>query len=251
MLDRIEHNDVLELRFNRPPVNALSPDFVQELSRSINNAPKDGARAVVLSGRPGMFSAGLDVPALLALDETAMHDFWQAFFGLAGAIGCSSIPIAAAITGHSPAGGAVLALFCDYRVMAEGDYRIGLNEVQVGLPLPPLIHAAMVRQIGVRAAERLAVSGLMLNPHEAAALGFVDELAAEDAVVGRARAWCEQLTALPRNAMELTRDLARADIVDLFERLDENDYRQMNQAWFSEETQQTMRALIERLKNKR
>lgn len=250
MLERIERNDVLELRFSRPPVNALSPDFVQELLSAITQAPVDGARAIVLSGQPGMFSAGLDVPELLKLDEAAMHEFWKHFFGLAGAIGCSPIPVAAAITGHSPAGGAVLAMFCDYRVMAEGDFRIGLNEVQVGLPLPPIIHSVMVRQMGVREAERLAVPGLLVEPREAQRIGFVDEVVPVDGVVAHAHEWCEQLVRMPPLAMQRTRDLARADIVELFDRLDENDYLAMNQAWFGAETQATMQALVARLKKK-
>lgn len=250
MLQRIEHDEVLEIRFERPPVNALSPEFVDALLDAITRAPRDGAGAIVLSGREGMFSAGLDVPALLALDEPAMLHFWKRFFGLAGAIACSPVPVAAAITGHSPAGGAVLALFCDRRVMAEGEFRIGLNEVQVGLPLPPIIHAALIRQLGAREAERLAVAGLLVETAEARRIGLVDESAPADQVVQRAVDWCRDLLKLPREAMQLTRDLARADLVDLFDRLDEGDYRQMNRAWFSDETQQTMRALVERLKKK-
>lgn len=250
MLERIEENGILELRFARPPVNALSPDFVHALTNAITQAPADGARAIVLSGQPGMYSAGLDVPALLTLDATAMHDFWKHFFGLIGAIASSPIPVAAAITGHSPAGGAVLALYCDYRVMAEGDYRIGLNEVQVGLPLPAIVHAALVRQLGARQAERLAVPGLMIDPAEARNIGLVDELAPVDGVIAKARAWCAQLLTLPPSAMKITRDLARADLVALFGRLDDGDYRRMTEAWFGAETQATLRALMDRLKKK-
>lgn len=250
MLERIEQDGVLELRFARPPVNALSPDFVTALSAAITEAPGQGARAIVLSGQPGMFSAGLDVPALLALDEPAMHEFWRHFFGLIGAIASSPVPVAAAITGHSPAGGAVLALYCDYRVMAEGEFRIGLNEVQVGLPLPQIVHAALLRQLGPRQAERLAVPGLMIDPPEARRIGLVDELVAMEDVIARTREWCTQLLQLPPSAMRITRDLARADLVGLFAQLGEDDYRRMTQAWFGEETQATLRALMERLKKK-
>ncbi|HEX7030613.1 MAG TPA: enoyl-CoA hydratase/isomerase family protein [Gammaproteobacteria bacterium] len=250
MLERIEHDDVLELRMARPPVNALSPDFVHALLGAITQAPVDGARAIVLSGQPGMYSAGLDVPALLALDETGMREFWKHFFGLIGAIACSPIPVAAAITGHSPAGGAVLALYCDYRVMADGEFRIGLNEVQVGLPLPAIIHATLVRQLGPRQAERLSVPGLLIDPREARQIGLVDELVPVDGVAAKARDWCAQLLKLPPGAMSSTRDLARADLVDLFDRLGEGDYRRMTEAWFGAETQATLKALVERLKKK-
>ena len=94
---------------------------------------------------------------LLGLDRAAIAALWRDFYALLGAIAASPIPIVAAITGHAPAGGTVLALFCDWRIMAEGDYKIGLNEVQVGIPLPPVILAGLRRLVGPRQAERLVV----------------------------------------------------------------------------------------------
>ncbi|HEX5954203.1 MAG TPA: enoyl-CoA hydratase-related protein, partial [Rhodanobacteraceae bacterium] len=83
MLDRIEHeHDILELRLARPPVNALDPGLVAALRRAIVQAPEDGAAALVLSGSPGLFSAGLDIPVLLQLDRDAMRTFWNGFFAV-------------------------------------------------------------------------------------------------------------------------------------------------------------------------
>src|SRR6185503_7929283 len=144
---------------------------------AITEAPAKGARAIVVSGRSGLFSAGLDVPALLALDRAGMMAFWKDFIGLLAAIGRCPVPTVAAITGHSPAGGAVLSIFCDYRIMARGEYRIGLNEVQVGLAVPAVIQAAMRRLVGPHRAERLMVAGAMVDSEEALRVGLVDELA--------------------------------------------------------------------------
>src|SRR5690606_13537593 len=138
----------------------------------------------------------------------------------------------------------------DHRVMAEGDFRIGLNEVQVGLPLPGVIHVALTRQVGPRIAERLAVRGLMLDAGEALRVGLVDELAPVDDVVTRALGWCRSLLALPPQAMQQTRLLPRADMVEMFRDLGEADYQRMLTAWFSVETQATLRALVEQLKKK-
>src|SRR5438477_2259589 len=126
MIKTIGHGAIRELRLDRPPVNALSPELIGALKRAIQTAPGEDARALVLSGTSGRFSGGLDVPMLLGLDRPAMAALWRDFYALLGAIACSSIPIVAAITGHAPAGGTVLALFCDLRVMAEGEYKIGL-----------------------------------------------------------------------------------------------------------------------------
>jgi Delta3-Delta2-enoyl-CoA isomerase len=250
MIQTIEHGVIRELRLDRPPVNALSPDLIVALKKAIQAAPNDGARALILSGAPGRFSGGLDVPLLLGLDRPAMAALWHEFYGLLGAIAGSPIPMVAAITGHAPAGGTVLALFCDWRVMAEGDYRIGLNEVQVGIPLPPIIMAGVRRLVGPRHAERIAVSGGLFPPPQALALGLVDELAAPDRVVDRSMEWCQGLLALPTEAMTMTRRLARADLVSPFETDLEPELQSVIAGWWSPETQRTLRALVERLSKK-
>ena len=103
----------------------------------------------MISGAPGMFSAGLDVPSC-CWRPAGIAATWNDFYALMRALATSPLPVVAAITGHSPAGGAVISIFCDSRVMAEGELKIGLNEVQVGLPMPPVIFAAMRRLVGPR-----------------------------------------------------------------------------------------------------
>ena len=250
MIQTLEHGPVRELRLSRPPVNALSPELIVELRKAIRAAGSEGARALILSGAPGRFSGGLDVPLLLTLDRAAMAALWRDFYALLGAIATSPIPIAAAITGHAPAGGTVLALFCDYRVMADGEYRIGLNETQVGIPIPPVIWEGARRLLGLRLAEQLAVSGRLLTSREALAVGLVDEVVAPDDVVGRAVSWCESLLALPPEAMAGTRRLSRADLVAVFEADLESELASVVAAWWSSETQATLRTLAQRLGKK-
>jgi len=250
MLETLIHDGILELRLARPPVNALDPALVRTLREAVESAPARGAQALLLSGQPGMFSAGLDVPALLELDRDAFRVFWADFFGLCAALARSPVPVAAAITGHSPAGGAVLSILCDYRVMARGEYRIGLNEVQVGLLVPECIQLAFRRLVGVREAERLLVTGAMLDPEAAHAVGFVDALADAGTVVDAARDWLQALLQLPPHAVAATRRFARADLAALFaepERLPVEDFLD---GWFAPETQGVLRALVARLKAK-
>lgn len=251
MLDRIEHGSVLELQLNRPPVNALDGDLIKALREAVENAPGGGHRALVLSGSPGMFSAGLDVPALLQLDRKPLLAVWDDFFGLMATLARSPIPVCAAITGHSPAGGAVLSIFCDYRIMADGEYQIGLNEVQVGLEVPEPICRALARLVGPYRAERLLVAGAMLTGREAVQEGLVDQLAQPETVIERSVAWCDDLLELPRGAMTGTRAIARSDLAQLFDHVDSESLESFADAWFSEETQETMKALVARLQEKK
>ena len=250
MLDLIKHDHIHELRLARPPVNALDPTLVHALRGAVENAPRNGARGIVLSGREGMFSAGLDVPALLQLKRDDFRVFWNDFFGLCGALARSPIPIAAAITGHAPAGGAVLSIMCDYRVMADGPFKIGLNETQVGLAVPECIQAAMRRLVGAYRAERLMVAGAMLDANEAKAMGFVDELVAPDLVVPRAIAWLAELLRLAPHAMGETRRLARADIAAVFADPASLPVEDFLDRWFAPEAQSVLTALVARLKSK-
>jgi enoyl-CoA hydratase/carnithine racemase len=250
MIEIKDHGPIRELRLARPPVNALNPDLMRHFNDAFDGALADGARAIVISGQPGMFTAGLDVPELLRLERAQMLACWKLFFAAQSRLATSRVPVAAAITGHSPAGGAVLALYCDYRVMAEGNFRIGLNEVEVGLTPGPVICAVLRRVVGTRQADRLASAGLLLGPAEAQAIGLVDRVVPVNDVVPAAIEWAQGMIALPAHAVAVTRSIARADLIQLASNLKASDFEVMNDVWFSEETQSSLRALVARLKGK-
>lgn len=250
MIDRISHGPVMELRLNRPPANALNHELIRALDIAIHEAPAEGARALVLSGQPGMFCAGLDVPSLMGRDVAAMDEFFRAFFRLLKTIAASSIPIAAALTGHAPAGGTVMAVFCDRRVMSEGSYKLGLNEHRVALPIPRPVMLAFERLCGPRVASDYGLRGALMEADEALRIGLVDELVPAEQVIERAVAWATEMTALPSPmALAETRRYQRADVLQAFELLD-TDVAAFSRIWFSEETQAVMNGLIERLQNR-
>jgi enoyl-CoA hydratase/carnithine racemase len=251
MILTTDHGAVRELRLDRPPANAFSPELIVALKQAVEAAPQEGARALVLSGAPGRFSGGLDVPLLLRLDRAAIAALWGDFYGLLRGLALSPIPIAAAIAGHATAGGTVLPLFCDYRVAAQGDWKLGLNEVQVGLPLPPVIFAGLKRLVGVHQAERLAVGGLLISPDEAARIGLVDEVVPLDQVVSRALEWSRSLLALPVDAMAVTRRRARADLFEIFAKPLDSELDEAVANWWSAEAQTTLRVLVQRLAAKK
>lgn len=251
MLKLIQHDRITEINLARPPVNALNLDLLRTLRKAVDDSVAQGARGIVLSGAPGLFSAGVDVPELIQGDRAAVREYWQAFFALCGTLAQIPIPIVAAITGHSPAGGAVLALFCDYRVMAEGPFKIGLNEVQVGLIVPDAIQLALRRVVGTYRAERLLVAGAMIDAAEALGCGFIDEVTGVDQVTTRALHWLGALLALPSHAMLATRKLARADLAAAYADPAALPLDDFVEAFFHPETQTTLQALVAKLKEKK
>lgn len=251
MLNRIGHDDdILEIRFERPPANALNGALIEALRDEVTASSRE-AFAIVLSGTPGMFSAGLDVPELLTLDRGGMQKVWTDFFQAMRAIALCPVPVVAAVTGHAPAGGAVLAIHADRRIMSEGKFKIGLNETQVGVQMPGFIHANLVRLVGYRRAEEMVVTGAMLTAEEALGCGLVDELAPGEETVQRALDWCRQLLKLPRTTMLETRRVARDDLYRSFADWGDRGLEDSVDAWFRDETQQALRALVARLAEKR
>lgn len=253
LVETRSHGDIAELRLARAPVNALDPALCAAIREALAAAIGAGARGIALSGGPSVFSAGLDVPYLMSLgrDHDALMHAWEAFFGAARALADSPVPVAAAIAGHAPAGGCVLALCCDYRVMARSPdparpFRIGLNETQVGLVAPEGIQALLARVIGPHRAERLLVGGLMPTTDEAHAIGLVDEVAEPEATAARAVDWLRGIAALPREPMLETRAIARAGVVDALHprRI---ELERFVEGWHRPDTQAALRAVLARL----
>jgi enoyl-CoA hydratase/carnithine racemase len=246
--------DIVEIKLARPPVNALDPALCNAVRDAVMAASSDGARAIVLSGGQKVFSAGLDVPYLLSLgdDRAALKSAWEAFFGACSALARSAVPVVAAVDGHSPAGGCVFALCCDYRVMARSPdpakaFRIGLNEVAVGLVAPEAVQYLMQRIVGFQRSERLLADGAMLTTDEAHAQGIVDEICEPGEAVLRALAWLQKPLKLPRMPLQHTREIARADLVAAI-----TDPKRVNldlfiDSWFMPDTQAGLRALVAKL----
>ena len=147
-----QHDDrTATLTMNHPPVNSLSLEMLQALRDAFVDLDASGCRGFVLaSSRPTIFSAGLDITELHNPSEARLREFWStlqdAFLALYGSR-CATV---AAIDGHSPAGGCLLAACCDERIMARGKWGIGLNETQLGIVAPFWFADAMRPLMGQR-----------------------------------------------------------------------------------------------------
>ena len=245
MLEIESHDDIVELRLHRPPANALNHDLLEALLAAHAEALNSGARGLILSGQPGMFSGGIDVPELLGQSRDEIFRFWALLFTAGKTLLTSPVPIVAALAGHSPAGGAVLAAHCDYRIAADGPFKVGFNEVQVGLPLPNTIMRVFADLVGTRVARQVGMQGQLIEMSQAAEIGLVDELVPQEQVLDRSIEFLQGLLKMPPIAMNRTRLEGKSDLIEYLE--DSDDVTRTTESWFSDETQAAMQALVESL----
>ena len=240
-----DREGIVEIQMCRKPVNALNLELLEDIHNAIDENTGQGAKDLMLSGMDGIFTAGLDVKTLLTLSRDEIDIFFKAFWGLMAKISKSPIPFVAAMTGHSPAGGTVLSIFCDYRIAAKGDYKIGMNEVFVGLPVPMILYKALSRLVGENKASTLTMTGSLISFQEAEQLGLLNEIVEKDQVVERTFEWLGELVQLPPNAMNLTRLTAKSELNDWFD----NELGQFTTSfadgWFSDEVQSRMKYIAE------
>jgi enoyl-CoA hydratase len=179
-------------------VNAFDLGLFEELNHTLDDCADYGA--VVIAGRPGMFSAGLNTKVMAGLDAAGMAELITAFGETMLRVWEEPRPTVAAATGHAVAGGTILAMCCDHAVAAEGDFRWGLTETSIGMVLPSWVLTIARGNVPADRLDDLALPGRAIPPEEAVAAGYADELAPPEAVLQRALARARELAALPRAA---------------------------------------------------
>ena len=195
---------LLIVTMSRGKANALNAAMVDELNSVFVQSYLHDVRGVVLaSDCSKFFSSGFDVKEVFQYDRDAMTSFFGAFMDLYETLLYLPKPVVGALSGHTVAGGAVLALACDVCVMAEGPFRFALNELNLGIALPPGIIRMAVDAVGARHARELFLDGETLAPSRALEIGLVSELAEPDQVLDRAIARARALAAKPAVAFGL------------------------------------------------
>jgi len=190
-----EESAIAKLTLNYPPVNSLSLEMCQAISSALktieSNYPKVHG-LVINSSSPSVFCAGLHLNELHNPDPKHLPAFWYSVQQVFIDLYSSRLATIAAIEGHAPAAGCMLAMSCDYRIMklptnGKKSGKIGLNETLLGLAAPPWMGKLMVRTIGNRKTEQSLALGTLYSPNEAFLIGLVDEVVSSEQVVDRAR----------------------------------------------------------------
>ncbi|MFQ5458137.1 MAG: crotonase/enoyl-CoA hydratase family protein [Myxococcota bacterium] len=178
-------DSIAELTLDDGKVNAMSQPFFAALNAALDQAEKDEARAVVLTGRPGVFSAGLNLKLLPTLSPEEIRDTLIDFGNAMLRVYTFPIPTLAAVSGHAIAGGFVLMSACDLRLVAGGPHRIHLNEVAIGLTLPTW--AILIAQSATppRWHTEAILHARLYTPEEALDRGIIDRIVTSAEDLGR------------------------------------------------------------------
>lgn len=192
VMDRSDVDGIAVLRLAHGPVNAMDAELCDALADQARGLAAGPERAIVLTGAGKAFSAGADLKRIAEGGEEYARRYFAALDGVFRAWFAVGKPVVAAVNGHAIAGGCILAACADVVLMAEGRGRIGLPELQVGVPFPRSATEAVRFTAGDVVTRRLVLGSRTHSPAEAVALGLVDEVVPADELeptaVARARA---------------------------------------------------------------
>lgn len=239
------------ITLDRGKSNALNREMITELNDMMKSISSDpNIAGVIITGKEHFFSAGLDLIELYGYSEEEAESFWHLFLDFTANITAFRKPLVAAINGHSPAGGCVIALACDYRIMSEGKAIIGLNEVPVGIIVPNSIFNLYSFWIGTAHATRSLLEGKLFSPEEALNIGLVDELINPESILTAAERKIRKYMAMERNTWEQSKLNIRKDLIAATRANQTEALAIMLKQWWAPTTRNILKTIIDNLQKK-
>lgn len=252
-LDITYRNDHAIVQMNRGKVNAINFEMVQDLRDAFQKLENNTeVKGVILTGQPHYFSAGLDLIELIQYDKDQISDFFASFGALYLELVQFKKPFISAITGHSPAGGCVLAVTSDNRYMAEGEkYVIGLNEVAVNIQISQNLTEIYAFWMGQGLANRYILEGKLLKGKEALKAGLVDDLVPLENVLERAEKQMKKYLTADQEIWINTKQKLRKHLWDKLDLNAENSMNEASELWWKPEIRAKLQAYVESFTNKK
>jgi 3,2-trans-enoyl-CoA isomerase len=239
------------ITLNRGKSNALNGEMITELTDMLYNiANDDNIGGVIITGRDNFFSAGLDLIELYNYNEEEAKSFWKLFLNFTAKITAFSKPLVAAINGHAPAGGCVLALACDARIMAEGKFIIGLNEVPVGIIVPESIFELYSFWLGKAHASRSLLEGRLFSPEEALQIGLIDEMVNPASIMTAAERKIRKYMSLEPNTWQQSKLNIRRELIAATSADQSATLETMLAQWWSPATRSILKMIIDNLQKR-
>ena len=188
---------IAQITMDDGKANSMNWKYFEEMGKALDQAENDGAKVLVITGRPGFFSGGLDLKQLSMLAANEFEGFVTTFARTMLRVFSFPIPTIAVSTGHAVAGGAMLTFACDRRFAIDGPYRIQMNETAIGITLPHWMFLIAKSAIPSRWLNQALLHAKAYNPKEAQECGILDGIAQDaDSLAAQVKSASEALSSL-------------------------------------------------------
>jgi len=244
MLTTEMRGDVAVVRMEHGKANALDFELLEEISTRLDEL-EGSAAAIVLTGGGAIFSAGVDLFRLLDGGRGYLERYLPILSGTFLRLFTFPLPTVAAVNGHAIAGGCILALACDHRILAAGSSRIGVTELQVGVPFPAMALEIVRSALPPHHAQEAILTARTYPFADALARGFGDEMVPAERLLDRACEVAAALGALPARAYALTKRQLRRPSLERLQDLADLE-GEVAEAWTDPATHATIRAYVQR-----
>lgn len=235
------------LRMDARRGNAINDDLLDGLSRGVEEAVRDPAvRAIVLASAAKLFSPGLDLVELSSLDRPEMERFMGRFGDCMLSVFSCPKPVFAAVSGHAVAGGCVLALTADRRILRRGAM-MGLNEIQVGVPLPFGVAELLRESVSPAWIEEIALVGRNYRDEEAVEAGLAHEVHEAEGFLEYCLERIGEYAAKDPEAFARTKGYLRSAAIDRIRTMDAGHRGEFLDCWFSDGTRSRIAEIVRKL----
>ncbi|XP_063535335.1 enoyl-CoA delta isomerase 1, mitochondrial-like [Cydia strobilella] len=252
-VDVADDGGIAVMTLQRAPINSLNLELLQAISKALDDVAKNKPDGMILtSASPTVFSAGLDIMEMYKPKQKRLEQFWTTLQEVWTKLFGFKFATAAAINGHAPAGGCILALSCEYRTMVDGKYTIGINDTALGISVPQWVMDTMRYTIGSRDAELILTSATLCTVAEALKVGLIDETASDKAdAIEKCKKFIGKFKKIPPLARSTTKLKIRQELLNNMKRIQQQDTAEFLQHIQNPEEQRDLEIYIQKLKAKK
>ena len=244
MIERSEQDGILTLRLAHGKASVMDLELVEGMTLALDEYTQSDARAAIVTGTGSIFSAGVDLFRLVNEGRAYVERFVPALSRLVFDLFALRKPLVAAVNGHAIAGGCVITSACDIRLMARGNGRIGVPEMLVGVPFPPVVLELLRFAIAPQSLQTLIYTGRTVTAEDAQRMGIIDEAVDAEGLLARAEEHARQLAALPSAAFELAKRQLRDPYIRRAKRYAGEFDRDMQECWADPATHARIREYL-------
>ena len=245
MIERKDVDGIRVLKLAHGKVSAMDTELGEALTREFSDAAAAPIKAAIVTGSGSTFSAGVDLFRVVNDGPEYGRRFLPVLDEFLRAALTFPKPMVAAINGHAIAGGCILAAACDHRIMVEGNGRIGIPELAVGVPFPALPLQIMAARLADGSLRDLVFTGRIVQVDEAKAIGLIDEKCPDGMLLDRAMEVAQRLASIPAGAFALTKEAFFTPILQRAGHLADLNSRVV-EAWLQPHTYDTIRAYLDK-----